>query len=74
MRKPDWSEEEFRLLLDFPDDTAEHLQKRSPDAISIVKTGVHEFHQGRDSQLLSEMMKRLLSESNWTCPICNTEH
>ena len=75
-RLPDWTEEEFDILIQNNSLSAESLSTRLPrrtiDAIQIVRNGVHEFHQKDDSYLLSEIMKEYLggSEEVLSCPIC----
>ena len=64
-RAPDWSEEEFRLLLSQPETPAEDLQQelpqRSIEAIELVRNAVADFRRRGESPLLSQMMVRVLA-------------
>ena len=72
----DWTEEEFILLISKPDladdGFSEILTERSSGAVAVVRVGVHYFHTGGDTSMLSEMMLSLLGSKNTlvTCPIC----
>jgi hypothetical protein len=74
--KSEWTEQEFIMLVsrpDLPDDGfAEILPQRSVGAIGVVRAGVHSFHTGGDTSMLSKMMLSLLGAKNTlvTCPIC----
>ena len=75
-RAPDWTPDEFEILLQnsslSPKDLSPRLPGRTPDAIEVVRNGVHDFHTKGDSTLLSKMMKQCLSKpgSSLACPIC----
>jgi hypothetical protein len=75
-RLPDWTHEEFEILLQHNSLSAEDLSiqlpRRSSDAVQIVRNGIHEFHQNGESTLLSKMMKERLTKSGMilSCPIC----
>jgi hypothetical protein len=75
-RAPDWTEAEFELLLSQPRSTVAELQPRLPQrsvqAISLVRSAMHDFHNYGSCSLLSQMMVRRLEDpkSPWTCPIC----
>lgn len=75
-RSPDWTKEEFEILLKNNSLSAESLSAQLPlrtlDAIQIVRNGIHEFHQKGGSTLLSKMMKEYLSILGvvLACPIC----
>ena len=75
-KKDDWTEAEFILLVsrpDLPDDGfSEIITERSAGAIAIVRAGVHSFHSGGDTSMLSGMMMSLLGSKNTlvTCPLC----
>ncbi len=75
-RAPDWTKEEFDILVRNYSLSSGSLTARLPgrtlDAIEIVRNGLHEFHQKRDSGLLSKMMKDQLSKSGsvFICPVC----
>ena len=76
-RSPDWTTEEFEILVQNNSLSAESLSVRIPrrtlDAIQIVRNGIHEFHQKGDSTLLSNMMKEYLTVSGkvLVCSICS---
>ena len=73
---PDWTKEEFELLIQnstlSDESLAVRLPRRTLGAIQAVRSGVHEFHQKGESTLLSEMMKDHLtkSEAVFVCPSC----
>ncbi len=75
-RAPEWTVEEFDILLRNISLDAETLSsrylQRTASAIEIVRSGIHTFHQKGDSSLLSKMMKKRLTKSGTTlvCPIC----
>lgn len=76
-RAPDWSAEEFEVLLSNPLLTEAELRqllpRRTPGAIAFVRQGVHSWHTGRDDhQMLSEIMKqRLMAPSRpLLCALC----
>jgi len=77
-RAPDWSEEEFRVLLDRPDLADEEVAKiligRSTGAIGVVRAGVHSFHLGGNVSMLSKMMLNYLQRRRepLKCPVCKT--
>jgi len=78
-RAPDWSEEEFDLLLNSSGlpaaELAQTLPKRTPGAIEVVQSGIHSFHRGGDVSMLSQMMLLRLEESNGSliCPTCGEQ-
>ncbi len=65
-RAPDWTEEEFRLLLSQPMASSEELKaslsRRSVEAIQLVRQGIEQFQRDGHSPLLSQMMQRVLEE------------
>jgi hypothetical protein len=75
-RAPDWTEEEFRALIENPkmayDELAKVLPTRSVGAMTTVRSFLHSYHTGGDTSGLSEMMKRVLRERKHsvTCPQC----
>ena len=75
-RLPDWTKKEFEILMENSSLSVEsfsaQLPHRTPDAIQIVRNGIHEFHQKGDSSLLSKMMKDIIAkpEIDLVCPIC----
>lgn len=76
-RAPDWSIEEFEILLKnnklSSRQLAQLLPKRTPDAVEVVRQGIHRFHSIGDGSMLSEIMRQRLNEKHQllTCPICN---
>lgn len=72
-RAPDWSEDEFMILLGNPTQSAEELVEqlpgRSVSAVEIVRQGLHQFHQQGTSSLLSHSMIRN-SRPGWICSVC----
>ena len=76
-RKPNWSEEEFELLLSnnqlADGELAMKLPLRSSDAVSIVRQGIHAYHRGLNTSMLSKMMlNRLDKNQGLICPICGS--
>jgi len=75
-RALDWSEEEFRVLLDRPDLADEEVAKiligRSAGAIGVVRAGVHSFHLCGNVSMLSKMMLNYLQRRRepLRCPVC----
>jgi hypothetical protein len=75
-RAADWSEAEFNTLLAHPSLRAEELIALLPirtlDAVSVVRSGIHDFHRNGTSSLLSQMMIRILSDPtlSWECSEC----
>lgn len=78
-RAPRWTEEEFEKILEKvnldPQELTQILPGRSAEAIKVVQNGIHSFHLGRDSSMLSEMMKNRLAESirPVKCPVCGDD-
>lgn len=75
-RAPDWTEDEFGILLADPTlssmELSKELPRRSPGAIDAVRDGVHAFHQAKDAPTLSQMMREQLEKkvSALTCARC----
>lgn len=75
-REPDWSSEEFEVLLNNPlltdAELAPLLPERSTGAIGVVRAGIHALHTGRNHSMLSQMMvQRLMAPSKpILCPLC----
>ncbi len=75
-REPDWTKEEFDLLLRndalSDEEFSSRLPNRTLDAINVVRNGIHEFHSKGETTLLSKMMKKELENSGiiLACPIC----
>jgi hypothetical protein len=75
-RAPDWTKEEFELLLQnsalSDESLTARLPRRTVGAIQAVRSGIHEFHQKGETSLLSKMMKKYLRTSGMVlaCPIC----
>jgi hypothetical protein len=75
-KAPEWTKEEFILLVSrpelFDEELVSLLPNRSAGAIGVVRAGIHSFHTGGDVSMLSIMMKDLLGskETLVECPIC----
>ena len=75
-RKPDWKEEEFEILLENGEGSVADLlillRGRNSDAISIVQSGIHSYHRGLNTSVLSQMMLRRLGDGTRPvkCPKC----
>ena len=63
-RAPDWTVDEFDVLLGShgwrEQQLASRLPRRTPGAIDAVGGAVHSFHTAGDSVLLSEIMRKEL--------------
>lgn len=79
MRSPDWTKQEFEILLSNnllkSDEFVAILPNRSKGAIDVVRQGLHEFHQKGESSLLSNFMKQHIVDSTHAiiCPICSAK-
>ncbi|MFC1846488.1 hypothetical protein ACFLYS_00305 [Chloroflexota bacterium] len=77
-KEPEWTKEEFLVLVSKPDvsdeELANLLPNRSIGAVEVVRAGVHSFHTGGDISMLSRMMNDLLGSKVTIveCPICKT--
>ncbi len=75
---PEWLEAEFEIVVnsyDIPEtELVEQLQGvRTIGAIGWVKSGIHSFHRGGNTSMLSQMMLQYLEEGRgWlSCPKCS---
>ena len=75
-RAPAWDAEEFETLLQNPglddDAVAELTSRRSVGAVEVVRQGLHAYHTGMNTSMLSEVMKEILARRKGSvqCPIC----
>jgi hypothetical protein len=75
-RAPDWTAQEFDTLLQGGQRAGEELAKvlrgRTAGAIEIVQYGIHSYHIGGGTSILSEMMLRRLGDRSRpvNCPVC----
>jgi len=75
-RAPDWTVEEFEILLLSPTMSDDYLcvklPRRTISAIQIVRFGIHAYHTGKNYSMLSKMMVRRLEKNptELVCPIC----
>ena len=75
-KAPNWTPEEFEILLRSPNEKDDslylQLPKRTPSAIQAVRGGIHAFHTGGKSSLLSMMMVRRLQKdtTDLVCAVC----
>ena len=75
-RAPEWTPEEFEILLQSPTLPVENLKlklpRRTTSAIQIVRNGIHAYHTGMDTSMLSFMMvNRLkLNTIGLICSVC----
>lgn len=78
-RAIDWTEQEFAILLDSATgsdaELAERFPLRSPGAVGVVRAGVHDYHTGGRSGLLSRVMLRMLERQRRrrTCAMCHEQ-
>lgn len=77
MDVPEWTAQEFETLVTHPElgdaEIARLLPLRSAGAVGVVRAGIHEFHRGGDSDILSERMRRRLEHPRepLTCAVCD---
>jgi hypothetical protein len=78
-RAPDWTREEFAILLSSPSlsppDLAADFPGRSSGAIEVVRQGIHLYHRGQPTHdILSRMMLAYLEPRRSTlealCAAC----
>ena len=73
-----WNSEEFGILLENPQLTNEELSRqlatRSVGAINVVRSFIHNFHEGGDLSGLSKLMIYRLQQGFWVCPHCHETH
>jgi hypothetical protein len=74
-RAPDWTLDEFEILLNSPTLPDENLDLKLPKriigAIQNVRNGIHAYHTGNNYSMLSKMLVSRLekSPSELICPI-----
>jgi hypothetical protein len=77
-QQPEWTEDEFAILMHAGDLSAEELvlrlPRRSAGAIRAVRGGIHDYHATGSSSLLSRMQRDYLQRRRGTfaCPLCRT--
>ena len=76
-RKPNWTLDEFEVLLNSnqlsDEELAGILPIRSSGAVNIVREGIHAYHRGMNTSMLSKMMlKRLQESKGLICLICGS--
>ncbi len=75
-REPDWTEDEFDILMHAgripAEDLVAQLPRRSVGAINAVRGGVHHYHTAGGTSLLSAMQRRYLADRHGAlaCPHC----
>lgn len=75
-RAPAWTEEEIETLLRNPDLSDEEmlglLPRRSIGAIGVARAGLHAYHRGQSTTMLTKLMKARLEKgvAGLTCPKC----
>ena len=73
-RAPDWTEEEFEILLQHPElsdqELHELLPKRTEGAIGAVRGFVCAYHRPKMAFDLSQMMIKRLMKGGWICARC----
>ena len=78
-RSPDWSVEEFEILIKnnhlSHKQLAQLLPRRTPGAVESVRQGIHLYHSSDNGSMLSEVMRQRLKEKrqSLTCPICKAQ-
>lgn len=75
-REPDWTKEEFEILLQHPELSNEELHtlisRRSPGAIAAVRGFVCAYHTPGKAVDLSHMMITRLMKGGYACRRCGT--
>ena len=78
-REANWTAAEFERLLQAHDRANESLSEvlpgRTPDAIAVVRQGIHRYHAGQsNADILSKLMLSALATKRGTtvCPLCMT--
>jgi hypothetical protein len=75
-RAPDWTAQEFETLLRIghraSGEVARVLRSHTGGVIEVVQQGIHSYHLGRNTSMLSEMMLRRLGDRSRlvNCPVC----
>ena len=75
-REPNWTAQEFETLLHgghrAVEELAKDLRGRTVGAIEVVQQGIHNYHVGRGTAILTEMMLRRLGDRSRPviCPVC----
>jgi hypothetical protein len=75
-REPKWTAQEFETLLQgghrAVEELAMDLSGRTVEAIDLLQQGIHNYHVGRGTAILSEMMLRRLGDRSRPviCPVC----
>ena len=78
-RAPNWSPDEFETLLQHhelsDEEVAQMLPRRTVDAVTVVRNGIHAYHSGMNISMLSQMMQQWLADPNRRvhCPRCQIE-
>ncbi len=73
---PDWTARELETLLEgghrSVEELASALRGRTVEAIEALQLGIHNYHVGRGTAMLSEMMLRRLGDRSRPviCPVC----
>ncbi len=74
-RDPNWSEQEFNIILLNPHSTdyelSAKLNGRSPESISNLRAFIHNFHIKGNISGLSKFMVVRLGQGYWECPRCH---
>ena len=75
-RSPNWSLDEFRVVLvsygEKSGQLAERLPGRTLAAIELIKQGIHGHHRNNNVAVLSKSMKEYLKNNrrSHVCPVC----
>ena len=75
-RAPEWTEKEFKVLIENPEmldsELAELLPNRTAGAVETVRSFVHSYHSGGNMSGLPQMMLRMLAyrKGSVVCPKC----
>jgi hypothetical protein len=79
MREPDWTIDEFEILITHNDVASAQLSRLLPrrtlGAMEAVRNGIHLFHTTGDGSMLSEMMRQQLLQvpDPLLCPTCKAK-
>ena len=74
MTTTEWTAEEFEELLRHPDRTSERLAdslpRRRVGAVESDRQGIHAYHLGMNTPMLTKAMVLRLGSGPLTCPVC----
>ena len=74
MAPPEWTAGEFEEVLHHPELSSERLAdslpRRRVGAVESVRQGIHAYHLGMNTPMLTKAMVLRLAKGPLTCPVC----